>query len=81
MDRRLLLVLNPCAGQRRANRLMPEILRIFWDEGYRCEAYVTAGSGDATRYVAAHAAEFERVVCIGGDGTAREIAEGLCGSA
>lgn len=77
MDRRLLLVLNPCAGQRRANRLMPEILRIFWDEGYRCEAYVTAGSGDATRYVAAHAAEFERVVCIGGDGTLNETIAGL----
>lgn len=77
MDRRLLLVLNPCAGQRRANRLMPEILRIFWDQGYRCEAYVTAGSGDATRYVAAHAAEFERVVCIGGDGTLNETIAGL----
>lgn len=35
------------------------------------------GSGDATRYVAAHAAEFERVVCIGGDGTLNETIAGL----
>lgn len=73
----LLLVLNPCAGQRKANRVLPEIIRIFLDAGYRCEVFVTAAGGDATRYVAERAAQFERVVCIGGDGTLNETIAGL----
>ena len=77
MEKQLLLVLNPCAGQRRANRLMPEILRVFWDAGYRCVSYVTSCQGDAQRYVEAHAAEFDRIVCIGGDGTLNETIAGV----
>ena len=48
----LLLIINPCAGQRKANKVLPEIIRIFLDEGYRCETYVTSAAGDATGYVA-----------------------------
>lgn len=77
MEKQLLLILNPCAGQRRANRMLPEIIRTFWDFGYRCVTYVTAQSGDPTRYLAEHAGEFERVVCIGGDGTLNETIAGV----
>lgn len=75
--KKLLLVLNPCAGQRKANRAMPEIVRIMLDAGYRCETFVTSGAGDATRFVAECAEEFDRVVCIGGDGTLNETIAGL----
>ena len=77
MEKQLLLILNPCAGQRRANRMLPEIIRTFWDFGYRCVTYVTAQSGDPTCYLAEHAGEFERVVCIGGDGTLNETIAGV----
>lgn len=42
MNGRILLVLNPCAGQRRANRVLAEIIRTILDGGYRCETFVTA---------------------------------------
>lgn len=77
MNQKLLVVLNPCAGQRRANRVMPEILRIFMNAGYRCEVYVTAASGDGANYVEQFAKEFDRIVCIGGDGTLNETIAGL----
>ena len=77
MEKQLLLVLNPCAGLRRANRFLPEIIRMYWDCGYHCVTYVTAESGDCTRFVAAHAREYERVVCIGGDGTLNETIAGV----
>jgi len=77
MEKQLLLVINPCAGQRKANRVLPDILRIFWDAGYRCVTYVTAAAGDAARYVSAHACEFDRIVCIGGDGTLNETISGV----
>lgn len=79
MEKRLLLILNPCAGQRKANRQLPEILRVFLDAGYRCETYVTAARGDATRFAAEHAGEFDRIVCIGGDGTLNETIAGVLG--
>ena len=73
----LLLIINPCAGQRKANKVLPEIIRIFLDEGYRCETYVTAAAGDATGYVAQRAEDFDRVVCVGGDGTLNETIAGI----
>lgn len=75
--KKILLVLNPRAGQRKANRVLPEIIRIFADAGYRCGTYVTAAPGDAMRHVAAYAHEFDRVVCIGGDGTLNETIAGM----
>ena len=77
MNKRLLLLLNPCAGQKRANRYLPEIVRLYNDRGYECAVYVTACSGDATPYVRDHAAEYERIVCVGGDGTLNETIAGL----
>ena len=77
MDKRLLLLLNPFAGQKRANRLLPEIIRLYNDRGYECVTYVTAGPGDATLYLKEHGTKFDHVVCIGGDGTLNETIAGL----
>ena len=77
MEKRLLLLLNPVSGQRKANRLLPEIIRLYNDRGYECIAYVTSGPGDATHYISQHAHRFGRVVCIGGDGTLNETIAGL----
>ncbi|MBE5775100.1 MAG: YegS/Rv2252/BmrU family lipid kinase [Clostridiales bacterium] len=75
--KKLLLILNPRAGMRRANKLMPEILSIFWDAGYQCTAYVTGASGDATRILEELKEDFDLVVCIGGDGTLNETVAGM----
>lgn len=77
MARRLLLLLNPYAGQRRANRYLPEIIRLYNDREFECVTYVTACSGDAQVYLRAHACEFDRIVCIGGDGTLNETIAGV----
>lgn len=77
MIKRLLLLLNPFAGQRRANRYLPEIIRMYNDRNFDCLSYVTAGTGDATRYLSERAREFDHVVCIGGDGTLNETIAGI----
>ena len=77
MSKRLLLLLNPFAGQKRANRYLPEIIRLYNDRDYECVVYVTAGPGDATQYLRDHGVEFDRVVCIGGDGTLNETIAGI----
>ena len=77
MENKLLLLLNPTSGQRKANRLLPEIIRLYNDRGYDCVVYVTACSGDATRYMRENGGKYSRVVCIGGDGTLNETLAGM----
>lgn len=75
--KRILLVMNPYSGQRRANRYLPEIIGIFNSGGYEVVTYMTAAPGDATRIVAERGPDVDRVVCIGGDGTLNECISGL----
>ena len=76
----LLLLLNPCAGMRRANRNLADIIRIFHDHGYRCETYVTGASGDATRFLKTYDTAYDLIVCAGGDGTLNETIAGMLAS-
>ncbi len=73
----LLFILNPQAGQRKANRYLPEILRMFIEYGYRCETYVTGAAGEATQYLSRYEGKPDLVVCAGGDGTLNETISGL----
>lgn len=75
--KKLLFVMNPFAGTRRANRVLAEVLSVFNRAGYEVLTYMTAGQGDATREVQARAAEVDLVVCVGGDGTFNETITGV----
>lgn len=75
--KKMLFVMNPFAGQRKANKLLPEILSVFNRAGYDTTTYITAGPGDAIQAVERLAPEMELVVCCGGDGTFNETITGL----
>jgi len=75
--KRLLLILNPRAGQRRANRFLPEIIRTFIEAGYHCETYVTGAAGEATQFLSDSDGNYQMVVCAGGDGTLNETISGM----
>ncbi len=75
--RKLLLIMNPCSGKKRANKVLAEIIGIFNRGGFAVTAYMTAARGDATRVAASLAGEFELVACVGGDGTLNEVVSGL----
>lgn len=75
--KKLLLILNPFAGQRKANRFLPDIIRLFHDFGYRCEIYITGASGDATRFIIESEEKYDMIVCAGGDGTLNESIAGV----
>lgn len=75
--KKLLFVMNPCAGQRKANKFLTEILDIFNRAGYSTEVYTTACSGDGEKMVIRRAADVDLVVCCGGDGTFNETVSGV----
>lgn len=75
--RRLILIHNPAAGQRRRRRL-EQILALLRAHGCSVELRPTAGPGDAERLSAAvTAADCDVLVVAGGDGTINEAVNGL----
>lgn len=75
--KKMLFIMNPFAGQRRANRYLADILTMFNRAGFDVTTYMTAGPGDGARMVRKKAAEVDTVVCCGGDGTFNETITGL----
>ena len=72
----LLLIVNPCAGQRRVNRSLTDIVALFNADGWQTEVYTTAASGDAVRYIQERNHHWDMIVCAGGDGTLNETISG-----
>ena len=75
--KKLLFVMNPYAGTRRANKYLPEIITTFNRAGYEVTAYMTAGPGDGARMVRQRCVDMDLVVCAGGDGTFNETMSGI----
>ena len=75
--KKLLFLINPYAGMRKAAKMLPEILAVFNRADYDVRVYVTAEAGDGIRAVATLAQGMDLVVCSGGDGTFNETISGL----
>lgn len=73
----VLLILNPCAGRRKGEKRLSEILSVFQEANFLPTVTVTTKRGDATDYVKTHGADYDRIVCIGGDGTFSEVMSGV----
>lgn len=73
----MLFIMNPFAGQKRANRVLPDILLLFSQAGYDIHTVMTTGTGAATRAAQSQAGSVDLVVCCGGDGTLNETITGL----
>ena len=75
--KKMLFVMNPYAGMRKANRHLADILNLFNRAGYTVITHMTAGPGDGAEVVARLAPQMETVVCCGGDGTFNETINGI----
>ena len=75
--RKLLLLVNPNAGQRRVNKLLTEVIGVFNEGGYEVTVFLTTGPGSGIRIVEERAGVYDLVVCAGGDGTLNETITGI----
>ena len=75
--KKMLFILNPCAGTKKASRSLPDILAVFNRADYDVRVYITQEQTDATRAVKEMAAGMDLVVCCGGDGTFNETITGI----
>lgn len=77
MPQRLLFVVNPNSGKGEMRHHIVDCVDAFVRAEFEVTLYTTQKSGDATRIVIERGAEFDRIVCSGGDGTLNETVAGL----
>lgn len=77
MEKKLLLIVNPRAGRTKSRAPLFDAVSTFCAAGYLVSVQETKKHGDATRIAAECGAQFDVVVCVGGDGTLNETLNGL----
>ena len=75
--KKLLIIMNPCSGKKRANGHLADIISVFNRANYEVTVFMTTARGDATTIAAQKGADYDLLVCIGGDGTFNEVITGL----
>ena len=69
--------MNPCAGTKKENKYLTDILVLFGKYGYNNTVYLTEAAGDAKKYAKLNAKNYDLIVAIGGDGTFNEVVSGV----
>lgn len=75
--KKLLLLVNPCAGQKKAKKQLADIIDLFNRADYEVLVHITACAGDAERACLSYAGRVDRIICCGGDGTFNETVSGV----
>ncbi len=76
MDR-VLIIMNPNAGIKRAKPFLTDIINQFCKNSDAVTVMLTQKRGDGTAFAEKYAAEYDKIVAIGGDGTLSEVVNGL----
>lgn len=77
MSKKLLFIVNPRAGRAKSRSPLFDAAAIYSEAGYLVSIRITRRRGDATRLVEQYGAEYDLIVCHGGDGTLNETINGL----
>lgn len=76
-EKKLLFVFNPKSGVGLIKNNLLDIVDVMVKAGYDPTVYPTQSRGDATRKIKEDGANFDRIVCSGGDGTLDEVVTGM----
>jgi YegS/Rv2252/BmrU family lipid kinase len=79
--KKLLLIVNPNAGRMKASSALMALVTGFAAADYEVTVFPTAKKGDAEEKARSCGADYDLVVCYGGDGTLSELVNGLAGLA
>lgn len=75
--KKLLLIVNPRAGQKKAKKVLADIIDIFNRADFTVITHITSCTGDAENACIRYADQIDQVVCCGGDGTFNETVSGI----
>lgn len=75
--RRVLFIVNPKSGKANIKNSLLGIVDIFTKNGYLTTVYITQKAKEATEVVQERGADYDLIVCAGGDGTLDEVVAGV----
>lgn len=75
--KKVLLIVNPCAGKSKSRAGTFDIVNKFSNNDYKFSVHTTTCQGDATNIVKREFKDHDLVVCCGGDGTLNETINGV----
>ena len=76
-NKKALIILNPRAGLKKANRLLTDIIKEIQKGGYISTSFITTAALDAKNIAAEMGANYDLIVAVGGDGTFNEVVSGI----
>lgn len=76
MSQKLLFIVNPYSGKGRIGFKLLDVVDLFTKHGYDVTVYPTQSQGDGETVARRAAADYDLVVCSGGDGTLNEVVNG-----
>ena len=77
MRRKLLFFVNPNAGHAEIRSSLMEVLQVFTIGGYDVTVHPTRAPRDLTETIKEMGADYDLIVCTGGDGTLNEAVNGM----
>jgi YegS/Rv2252/BmrU family lipid kinase len=77
IKKKVLLIVNPCAGKTKSRISSADIVEKFSKKDYDFTMKATTCQGDATNIVKNKLSDHDMVVCCGGDGTLNETINGV----
>lgn len=77
VQKKLLFLINPHAGHSEIRSCLLDVLQIFSDADYAVCVYTSKCPKDLTKKIVSCGADYDLIVCTGGDGTFNEAISGL----
>lgn len=76
MTKDLLFILNPTAGKTHIKDRLFDVISAFSEAGYRVTVFPTRQPMDGRKIVISEGADYDLIVCAGGDGTLDDVVTG-----
>ncbi|MBE6968849.1 MAG: diacylglycerol kinase family lipid kinase [Ruminococcaceae bacterium] len=73
----MMLLVNPAAGRTTSKAVLGTVVETFCLGGWHPTVYFTTGPKTASELTRRYASAFDRLVCLGGDGTLSDVISGL----
>lgn len=77
MSKTLMLLVNPNAGKGGYKAVLADILAVFASNDIIPTVYFSKRVGHSAQLIMEHAASYDMVACLGGDGTLSEVVSGM----
>lgn len=75
--KKLMLIVNPSSGKGLAKKVLGNIIEVFRKNDYYSCVFLTTARGQAYEFARSYGADYELVVCVGGDGTFSDVIGGI----